>query len=97
MEAEHKVWKETLKTDKEIGGDKAAEAAELSKRVLEKFGGPDLINALELTNLGNYPELIRCFSRIGRAMDSDKLILGNEAVSSPKSREELYYGKTNKE
>jgi len=50
-----------------------------------------------LTNLGNYPELIRCFSRIGRAMDSDKLILGNEAVSSPKSREELYYGKTNKE
>ncbi len=89
---EHKAWEETMKTDKEIGGEFAAESAELSKRVLEAFGEKSLMDALDATGLGNYPELIRCFTRIGKAMDSDKLILGKDVNKGPVSIEDKFYG-----
>ena len=91
--AEHKAWEETIKNDPEIGGEKAAEAAELAKRVVEKFGEPSLMEALDATNLGNYPEMIRMMSRIGKAMDSDKLILGKDINKAPENIEDKFYGK----
>ena len=84
LEVENKKWVESCKADTEIGGDKYAESAELAKRVCDKFGTPELRKGLDESGLGNFPEFVRLMSRIGRAMDSDKLIIGDQVNKSPK-------------
>jgi ribosome-binding protein aMBF1 (putative translation factor) len=84
LEVENKKWVESCKADTEIGGDKYAESAELAKRVVDKFGTPELKKGLDESGLGNFPEFVRLMSRIGRAMDSDKLIIGDQVNKSPK-------------
>jgi len=93
LASENKRWIETCKADPEIGGDKFSESAELAKRVVEKFGTKELKEGLERSGLGNYHEFVRLMSRIGRAMDSDKLIIGDMNNKQPKSLEERLYSK----
>ena len=81
--AEHNRWIEAGKADAEIGGDKYVESAELAKRVVERFGTKDLIDGLDRSGLGNYHEFVRLMSRIGRAMDSDKLVIGDQNSKEP--------------
>ena len=92
MKAEHQRWIEAGKADPEIGGDKYKESAELAKRVVDKFATKELIEGLEKSGLGNYHEFVRFVSRIGRAMDSDKLIIGDSAKNDPKDIAERMYG-----
>lgn len=90
-------WVEQAKADKEIGGEKFKESAELSRRALEKFGTAEFSDELIRTGFGNHPELIRMFSRIGRAMENDTLVKG-EAKAAPKNMEDIFYpNKDNKE
>lgn len=58
-------WKDTAKTDKEIGGDKFDTNVEKAKRAVSTFGTPELKEALEQSRMGNHPEIIRIFARIG--------------------------------
>lgn len=67
-------WEQAAKADKEIGGDNHTKSIELSKKVLAKFGSPELVKYLEDTRLGNNPELIRVFKRIGEAMKEDDFV-----------------------
>jgi len=86
------AWAEQTKTDKEIGGDNFAKNAELAKRVLDKYGSPELKKALNDTGLGNHPELVRVFTRIAQSMKEDNLVLGGAQGVGKKSIEELFYG-----
>lgn len=83
LSAENKRWIEVGMSDVEIGGDKYKESAELAKRVVDKFGSKELKESLEKSGLGNYHEFVRLMSRIGRAMDSDKLVLGDMINKEP--------------
>ncbi len=87
-------WVETVKNDKEIGGDNFKEAVHYSNQFVKKFGSENLIKELELSGLGNHPEVVRMFSRAGRAMANDKLV--NKGVESKpeKSAAEIFYGNT---
>lgn len=85
LAAEHKRWIEAGKADPEIGGDKYLESAELAKRVVDKFGTKELKEGLEKSGLGNYHEFVKLMSRIGRAMDSDKLVIGDTTNKEPAS------------
>jgi len=96
LDAEYKRWIETGKADPEIGGDKYAESAELAKRVVDKFGTEELKKSLETSHLGDYHEFVRLLSRIGRAMDSDKLVIGDTKITEPKSIAERLYGSNTK-
>ena len=64
-------WKDSAKTDKEIGGDNFDVKLEKAKRALKVFGTPELNEALEQTRIGNHPELIRLLSRIGEKITED--------------------------
>jgi len=64
-------WKDSAKTDKEIGGDNFDVKLEKAKRALKVFGTPELNEALEHTRIGNHPELIRLLSRIGEKITED--------------------------
>jgi len=72
-----KTWITTAKDDQEIGGANFAENAEVARRVLATFGTPEFNAVLadpKQGGFGNHPELVRIFTRIGKAMGEDKLV-----------------------
>lgn len=91
-------WFKLAEGDKEIGGAVFKENAELAKRVVHKFATEPFIKALDETGLGNHPELIRVFARIGKEMGEDRLVIPSAQTSGKKSVAEIFYpnmGKTN--
>lgn len=88
LEEAQKQWVESIKADKEIGGDKLKESVEGGRRALEKFGSESLIKELDETGLGNHPELVRFLARIGKAMREDKVVLSQAPTGGDKIRPE---------
>lgn len=69
-------WVEQVKVDKEIGGEKFAENLALARKALDSFGTPELQDVLNMTGLGNHPEVIRAFYKAGKAISEDRFIPG---------------------
>ena len=65
-----------MKVDKEIGGEKFTENLALARKALESFGTPELQDVLNMTGLGNHPEVIRAFYKAGKAISEDRFIPG---------------------
>lgn len=91
-EQQKESWKAKAIEDKEIGGEKFVENVALSNRVIKRFASEALIQELDKTGLGNYPELVRVFARIGKAMGEDRMVMSGSKAPSPKSMEEVFYG-----
>ena len=69
-------WAQQVKSDKELGGPAFEESIASASRALKEFGSPELVNLLNETGLGNHPEVIRTFNRIGKMIGDDKLVPG---------------------
>jgi hypothetical protein len=69
------AWTESSKTDKEFGGEKLTENLSIAKKAMEQFGSPEL-TALLKGGLGNHPEIIRTFYRVGKAISEDSFVPG---------------------
>ncbi|EDQ8561773.1 peptidase [Salmonella enterica subsp. enterica] len=84
-------WAADVKADKEIGGDKLTSNLSAAQRALAQFGTPKLKEYLEGTGLGNHPELVKAFVKVGKAMSEDGMVTGKE--SGQRSAAEVLYGK----
>lgn len=69
-------WVEQVKTDKEIGGDRLEENLGVARKALETFGTPELKDVLNMSGLGNHPEVIKAFVKAGKAISEDKFVKG---------------------
>lgn len=69
-------WVEQVKSDKEIGGDHFQESMTTAIKAVERFTTPELRDLLNASGLGNHPELVRAFVRIGKAISEDGLVMG---------------------
>lgn len=88
------AWREQVLKDKEIGGDNYMEKIEVAHRAVKKFASDDFIKALNETKLGNHPELVRVFYRIGLAMNEDRLVTpGAQGGTRYQDPAERLYGK----
>ncbi|TAI99813.1 peptidase [Pectobacterium versatile] len=85
-------WAETVKADKEIGGDKLTANLGKAQQAVMQFGGEDLKQALQETGLGNHPALVKAFVKIGHAMSEDKM-LGGGSNGEQLSAAQVLYGK----
>ena len=94
IEAVQTGWAESAKVDKEFGGDKLQENLGTAKQALEKFGSPELRTLLNDSGMGNHPEVIRAFYRIGKAMSEDSIVTGR--TPSMKSAADVLYDKSSK-
>lgn len=86
-----KEWVETIKSDKELGGEGMNKTIEMAKRVVDRYGSDSLKKALNDSGLGNHPELVRFVSRIGKAMSEDQLVLPGTQATGKKSLEDVFY------
>lgn len=78
-------WFEDAKSDKEIGGNNFKANVELAKRALGHFASENMIKVLNDTGLGNNPELIRTFMKVGKLLGDDKLITASHHAGSGKA------------
>ncbi|HAO1322240.1 TPA: peptidase [Escherichia coli] len=84
-------WAADVKADKEFGGDKLPENLSAAQRALDQFGTPELKEYLNTTGLGNHPDLVKVFIKVGRSMSEDGMITGKE--NGQRSAAEVLYGK----
>lgn len=84
-------WLAEAKADKEFGGAKFDESVAAANAALKQFGTPKLVEALQTYGMGNHPEVIRAFARVGQAIQNDKLVPGGKDVSKPTSAAEALY------
>lgn len=69
-------WVESVKADKDIGGDKLEENLGIARKALDTFGTPELRDVLNASGLGNHPEVIRAFVKAGKAISQDAFVTG---------------------
>lgn len=88
-------WISAVHADKEFGGDNLTSNLAIAKRALDTFGTPELNKLLDVTGLGNNPEIIRAFYRAGKAIAEDKVVTsGNARVQlGDNSAAQALYGK----
>jgi hypothetical protein len=78
LDAMRTEWEGNSRTDKEFGGDKLNENLAVAKTALEKLGTPELRELIDGSGLGNHPEVIRLFYRVGKALSEDTFVGGRK-------------------
>ncbi|MEP9339133.1 peptidase [Enterobacter kobei] len=89
-QAQTEQWAADVKADKEIGGDKLTANLSVAQRALDLFGTPELKTYLNDTGLGNHPDLVKAFVKIGKAMSEDGMVDGSN--QGQRSAAEVLYG-----
>lgn len=89
-QAQTEQWATDVKADKEIGGDKLTGNLSAAQRALDQFGTPELKEYLNTTGLGNHPDLVKTFVKIGKAMSEDGMVSGKE--TGQRSAADVLYG-----
>lgn len=90
-QAQTEQWATDVKADKDIGGDKLTGNLSAAQRALDQFGTPELKEYLNTTGLGNHPDLVKTFVKIGKAMSEDGMVDGSN--QGQRSAAEVLYGK----
>ena len=75
-------WKQQQQTDKEFGGDQLAANLGVARKAMEHFGSQELIALLNQSRLGDHPEIIRAFYRVGKAISEDTFVGGGATKSN---------------
>lgn len=86
---QQEAWRSELKADKDIGGAAFDANIQAANKAIEKFGSPELRSLLD-RGLGNHPELVRTFVRIGKAIGEDSIAgLGTGGSTVDPAKQEL--------
>lgn len=90
-------WRQAAETDKEFGGAKLPETTAMASLALQRFGSPELTKFLTKdTRLGDHPEVLKFFARVGKGLGEDKHIQG-DVTATPKEKtlaERMYPNQT---
>ena len=91
IEAARAEWKASSEVDKEFGGEQLAENLGTAKKALDAFATPELRGLLNESGLGNHPEVIRLFYRVGKATSEDnKVVTGQGGQDNRNDARRLY-------
>lgn len=92
-EETNRKWADEVRADPEIGGDKFTEVSAGVSKVLDQYGGPKLREALDITGMGNHPEMWRFMNKVAKALNEGGQVTGAPpAQAKPLSRAEAIYG-----
>jgi hypothetical protein len=90
IEAQSEKWAADTKVDKEFGGDKFDENLAVALKARDQFGTPELTNFLNESKLGNHPEVIRYFYRVGQAISQDGFVPGRAGAPTGDPAKSFY-------
>lgn len=93
--ADRKAWLDTAKADTEIGGANWDKTLTTAAKGLDHLGfakGTPFRNLLDESGLGNHPDMIRAWARVGKAIGEDSdFVRSEQNASVKKSDQELFY------
>ncbi len=69
-------WLTDTRADREIGGDKLDANIAIARKARNAFGSESLRTLLNETRLGNHPEVIKFFVKVGKAISEDAFVPG---------------------
>jgi len=84
------AWVDSAKNDKEFGGKQFEENTALANEALKEYGTAELITLLKDTRMGNHPEVIRTFYRIGKALKEGSSARSSSSSGGPKKLTDIY-------
>lgn len=87
-----KGWHDALVADTELGGAKHEEAMTVAAKARDLFGGPALTKLLNETGIGNHPDLVRAFYRVGLQVQEGSFHRSDGSEQRQKDDGELFYG-----
>jgi len=79
------------KADKEIGGENYDQTVSDAKLALDTLGNEALGIVLEITGVGDNPDFLRMFAKVGRVMRNDGIDFGSAVSASSKAPGEVMY------
>lgn len=83
-------WVNAVKADKEYGGDKLDENLGIAKRALNQFASDEFKGLLNQSGLGDHPEVLRLFYRVGLSMSEDGVVQGKVGNATEQGAKRLY-------
>lgn len=85
-------YERATRQDPEIGGAKFESAIAAAKTALNRFGTKALIDVLDETGLGNHPEIVRLFARLGKSISEGRYVptQGQPTPEKPRGAAALY-------
>ena len=87
-------WADSVKADKEIGGDKLGENLAIARKAID-LGPPELKELLNASGLGNHPVVVKWALSIGKALSEDKFVpAGQPAEQNGDMASRLYSTKS---
>lgn len=81
LAAQSQAWAKAIREDAEFGGENYEKNVGIAVKAVERFASPELRSLLNDSGLGNHPELVKLFHRIGSAISEDSLVLSGTQAS----------------
>jgi hypothetical protein len=94
VQAERKTWLDSARNDPEIGGQHWSTTIGTAAKALDALGfgkGSAFRTLLDESGLGNHPEMIRAFQRVGKAIGEDGFERSSGIHHSKRDRAETLY------
>lgn len=89
-------WVESAKADKELIAGNFDENVALAKKARDTFGTPEFRDLINSSGLGDHPEFLRVFMRIGKQISEDgKIVKGDPPKDAPKTTAQRMYPNMN--
>lgn len=91
-------WADDTQNDAELGGANFQENVAIAKTAMQQFMSPSMGQMLGMPSeenpmgmgLGNHPEVVRLFYRIGKAMQDSSLVVGDAKASDENALARMY-------
>lgn len=83
-------WVKESQADPEFGGVRLHENLAIAKRAYDQFSTPKLREMLNITGLGNHPEMVRLMYRAGKAISEDQFVAGGRATAASDPAKRLF-------
>lgn len=74
-------WAKQTKSDPDLGGTKLPEVTRVAQLARDTYGTPELKQLMNDTGLGNHPEVIRFFHKVGATLAQDGIHGGGASVT----------------
>jgi hypothetical protein len=78
-------WVTDSKSDSEFGGTALNESLAIAKIARDAYGNDKFTEMLEVTGVGNHPEMIRFLIKAGKPLKDDKILQGSYAGGAEKN------------
>lgn len=90
FEAMKTAWATEATALPEIGGEKLPETLAIAERGIKAYFGPKFNDFLKATGLGNHPEMIKGFHKIGLTVKGDTIEGGRQSDGAPKDARSFF-------